>query len=128
MWQYVFIAPAYLRLAEEETENADIFLERTYSVLNKALVNDISNAEIYNNLAWAFAVRKVYPQETLEAAQRAHELAPEQAHIMDTLAEAYFALGDYEKAIQWEKEALKKDPQNAFYKAQLKKFQTMQKK
>jgi tetratricopeptide (TPR) repeat protein len=65
----------------------------------------------------------MYPEQTLEAAKRAHELAPDEPHIMDTLAEAYYITGDYDKAIYWEKEALKRTPDEEFYKKQLKKFE-----
>ncbi len=123
MWQYVFLAPAYLRLSKEEKEKEKIFLERAYSLLKKALESDIKYPEVYNSLAWEFALRKMYPEETLEAAKRAHELDPEDPNIMDTLAEAYYAKGDYKKAVYWEKKALEKEPNNEFFKKQLKKFQ-----
>ncbi len=122
MWQYIFIAPAYLRLADEEKDKADVFLRRLYSLLTIALKSDLKDPEIYNALAWEFALRRMYPEETLEAAQKALTLEPDQHHIMDTLAEAYYVMGDYEKAIHWENEALKREPDNIFYKNQLKKF------
>lgn len=123
MWQFNFLAPAYLRLADEEKDKAELFLKKTYFLLQIALESDIEDPETYNSLAWEFAVRKMYPEETLKAALRAHELAPEEAHIMDTVAEAYYVMGDYEKAIHWEKEALKRSPDEPFYKKQLKKFE-----
>lgn len=123
LWQFSFLAPAYLRLADEEKDKAEFFLKKTYSLLMIALESDLEDPEAYNSLAWEFAVRKMYPQETLRAAKRAHELAPEEAHIMDTLAEAYYVVGDYEKAVYWEKEALKQAPDEPFYKKQLRKFE-----
>lgn len=123
IWQYVFLAPAYLRLADEESDKTDIFLEITYSLLLIALKSDLKNPEVYNSLAWQFALRRMYPEETLEAAKKAHALAPEESHIMDTLAEAYYVVGNYEKAIYYEKEALKRSPEEEFYKKQLKKFE-----
>jgi uncharacterized Ntn-hydrolase superfamily protein len=123
MWQYIFLAPAYLRLADEEKDKADIFLKRTHTLLLTALGSDLSDPEVYNSLAWEFALRRMYPEQTLEAAKRAHELAPDEPHIMDTLAEAYYIIGDYDKAVYWEKEALKRTPDEEFYKKQLKKFE-----
>jgi|Deesub1362A_J573_1020465.scaffolds.fasta_scaffold00163_8 uncharacterized Ntn-hydrolase superfamily protein len=122
LWQYAFLAPAYLRLAKEEKDNEKVFLERALALLEKALKSDLKNPEVYNNLAWEFALRKMYPEKTLSAAKRAHELAPEDANIMDTLAEAYYAAGMYEKAVYWEKKALEKEPDNEFFKKQLRKF------
>lgn len=123
MWKYTFIAPAYLRIADEEDDNADIFLKRTYTLLCVALESDLQDPQIYNSLAWEFALRKMYPEETLKAAKKALDLAPEEANIMDTLAEAYYVLGSYEKAVYWEKEALKRTPDDDFFKKQLEKFE-----
>jgi uncharacterized Ntn-hydrolase superfamily protein len=120
MWQYAFMAPAYLQIAEAEKN--DVFLERTYALLIAALQSDLDDPEVYNSLAWEFALKKKYPKETLEAAKRAHELAPEEAHIIDTLAEAYYAAGDYKNAVMWEERALEKEPENEFYIQQLEKF------
>ncbi len=127
MWQFVFLAPAYLRLSKEEKKKERIFLERAHELLKKALKSDIKSPEVYNSLAWEFALRKVYPEETIELAKRALELDPDDPNIMDTLAEAYFAAGDYEKAIYWEKKALEKEPENEFFKKQLKKFEKRRK-
>jgi len=91
MWQFSFLAPAYLRLADEEKDKAEQFLRKTYSLLMIALESNLEDPESYNSLAWEFAVRKMYPQETLKAALRAHELAPDEAHIMDTLAEVVWS-------------------------------------
>jgi uncharacterized Ntn-hydrolase superfamily protein len=121
--KYVFLAPAYLRLADEEKDKAEVLLSMTYALLIKALESDIEDSGVYNNLAWEFALRKVYPEKTLEAAMKAHKLDPEDANIMDTVAEAYYAMGDYENAIRYEKEALKREPNNQFFAKQLEKFQ-----
>jgi uncharacterized Ntn-hydrolase superfamily protein len=120
--KYVFLAPAYLRLADEEEDKAQIFLSMTYALLIEALESDIKDSGVYNNLAWEFALRKVYPEKTLEAALNAHALDPEDANIMDTVAEAYYAMKDFENAIRYEEEALKREPDNQFFTNQLEKF------
>ncbi|HIE06364.1 MAG TPA: DUF1028 domain-containing protein [bacterium (Candidatus Stahlbacteria)] len=125
LWQYAFISTAYLRLAREEDN--PIFLKRARDLMVKALDSDLENANLFNNLAWEFALLKMYPHLTLKAAQRAHELAPDDANIMDTLAEAYYAAGNYQQAVEWEKRALKKEPENEFFKKQLEKFSEAQK-
>ncbi len=122
MWQYTFLAPAYARLASEEKDKEEIFMSRVYTLLVKALESDLDKPEIYNELAWELALRKKYPKETLEAALMAHDLAPDDPNIMDTVAEAYYAAGKYQKAIYWETEALKRAPNNEFFKKQLAKF------
>jgi uncharacterized Ntn-hydrolase superfamily protein len=122
LWQYAFMAPAYSRLADEKADKEEIYITRTHSLLVKALASDVPSAEAYNSLAWEFALRKKYPKETLEAALKAHSLAPDDANIMDTVAEAYYAAGNYEDAVQWETRALEIEPDNAFLQKQLKKF------
>jgi uncharacterized Ntn-hydrolase superfamily protein len=125
LWQFTFMAAAYIRLSDEigNMEQSEIDLARAYELMMKALKSGVESAEVFNSLAWEFAVRKKYPKETVLAANLAHELAPDDPNIMDTVAEAYFAAGDKSKAIYWEKEALKRDPENEFFKGQLKKFQ-----
>ena len=122
LWQYAFMAPAYLRLASENTSKEGLLLKKTYSLLIKALASDLESPEVYNSLAWEFALLKKYPKETLEAAKKAHALAPEDANITDTVAESFYAAGNYEEAVRWETNALKIEPENAFFKKQLEKF------
>jgi tetratricopeptide (TPR) repeat protein len=123
LWQYAFMAPAYLRLADEKPDKGEMYLAKTYSLMRKALASEVTSPEVYNSLAWEFALRQKYPEETLEAALKAHGLAPEDANIMDTVAEAYYAAGNYETAVEWETRALEIDPENDFFQKQLKKFQ-----
>jgi uncharacterized Ntn-hydrolase superfamily protein len=122
LWQYAFMAPAYLRLADEQKDKEDLFLKKTHALLIKALQSEIESPEVYNSLAWEFALLKKYPEETLQAAKKAHALAPDDANIMDTVAEAYYAAGDYEEAVKWETDALKIEPDNAFFLGQLEKY------
>ncbi len=122
MWQYAFLAPAYIRLSDEASHAGDKYLSRTYDLLIKAQKSGVESPEVFNSLAWEFAIRKKYPRETILAALLAHELAPDDPNIMDTVAEAYYAHAEYDQAIQWETRALKIDPQNEFFKSQLKKF------
>ena len=122
LWQYAFMAPAYLRLAGEQKDKENLFLKKTHALLTKALQSNLESPEVYNSLAWEFALLKKYPEETLLAAKKAHALAPEDANIMDTVAEAYYAAGDYEEAIKWETNALKIESENAFFRGQLEKY------
>jgi uncharacterized Ntn-hydrolase superfamily protein len=123
LWQYAFMAPAYLRLADEKPEKSEMYLAKTYALMRKALASESTSPEVYNSLAWEFALRQKYPKETLEAALKAHALAPEDANIMDTVAEAFYAAGKNQDAVEWETRALKIDPDNEFYQKQLKKFE-----
>lgn len=125
-WQYYFLLPAYLRLADEE--KSEKFFNRTLEILEKAMNTNIKDANIFNNIAWEFAIRKIFLDKAMIAAKKAIELAPDDANIMDTVAEVYYAIGDYKKAIEWEKKALNKEPNNQYFKKQLEKFKKGKKK
>jgi len=62
-----------------------------------------------NNMAWLYATAKDKefwkPRKALELAEKAAQYLPVRAHILDTLAEAYFVNGDLEKALEFEKRA-----------------------
>ncbi len=121
LWKYAFLAPAYLRLANED-DTAGAFRQRVQRLVARALDDQLDKAEIYNTLAWHLAMQRVYPEEALQAARRAHDLAPEDPNIMDTLAEACFAAGDSRQAVFYEEEALKHEPDNEFFRRQLERF------
>jgi Zn-dependent protease with chaperone function len=84
--------------------------------------------EILNNFAWLLATctdeALRNPKMALILAQKADSLK-KAAHILDTLAEAYFVNGIFEKAISTEKEAIslvEKEKDRLYFKNQLTKF------
>ncbi len=97
-------------------------MEYALGIMERIVEEKPDDAEAHNSLAWELASRKLYPERALEIALRANELAPEDANIMDTLAEAHYAAGDYASAIVWEEKALSFDPDNQFFIEQLEKF------
>ena len=84
------------------------------------------SANILNNLAWLLVTCENQdlrnPVRALDYARRAAgiEKAP---HILDTLAESYYANGNIIPAIETEKKALEMMPANrTYYEKQLEKF------
>ena len=75
-----------------------------------------------NSLAWFAATHDFHLDEALEAAQRAVGLEPKNSNIMDTLAETYYRMGNFDKAIEVQKEALEITPDDKYLKDQLVKF------
>jgi len=121
LWEYNFMVETYLDAnGEKDKEYAMIIIERI-------LGENIDNAEIFNSLAWALATRRAMPDKAVAIALRAQSLAPDDPNIMDTLAETYYAAKQYNSAVEWEKRALKADPQNEFFKKQLAKFKKAKK-
>jgi membrane associated rhomboid family serine protease/tetratricopeptide (TPR) repeat protein len=74
-------------------------------------------AEAHNNLAWLYATcddpKYRDPKAALEHAQRAVVLTQwKDGGVIDTLAEAHFANGDYQQAVEIQKKALALEPGN----------------
>jgi Zn-dependent protease with chaperone function len=92
----------------------------------RALVFDPDHARALNNLAWLYVtcpdVRMRQPEQALNLALRAAALSSE-AHVLDTLAEAYYVNGDFKNAVAAGERALDAAGENyTYYQDQLKKF------
>lgn len=82
----------------------------------KVLELDDSNVMALNNLAYTLAVER--PDEALQLAQKAAELAPDDPHVQDTLALAHYRKGQYSAALQYLKRAVGRPtatPQQQFH-------------
>jgi uncharacterized Ntn-hydrolase superfamily protein len=122
MWKYAFLVPAYLRMAEENRNSSDSFRLRVHGLIGKALDGNLDKPEICNSLAWHLSQRKGFAQESIMLARRAHELAPQDPNIMDTLAEAFFVAGEIPDALHYAREAIKREPGNGYFQQQLERF------
>ncbi len=102
--------------------------QRALVAYNKALELDPENHVVLNNLAWLLLTSEDStlrnPLRALILAQRA-VLKNTQAHVLDTLATAYWANGLVEEAIRTEMEALNgATSQREFYREQIEKFRS----
>jgi Zn-dependent protease with chaperone function len=91
-----------------------------------ALSIDRDNPRVLNNLAWLYATCE---DESIRNAAMAVTLAKqtvrieEKSHFYDTLAESYYAAGEYKEAIEAERKALAlADSDKSYYENQLAKF------
>lgn len=87
---------------------------------------DPQNVEALNNLAWLYATCEVaayrQPIKALQHALAAAAIRPD-PHVLDTLAESYYANGRFQDAIGAISAALeKKPPDEAYYRRQLQRF------
>jgi Tfp pilus assembly protein PilF len=98
--------PALLLLAhiEDQAGNATGAIERYRAVLTV----DSANLEALNDLAYLLAGQN--PGEALVPAQKAVELAPDNADVQDTLGFVFYRKGDYRQATNYVKAAVAKDP------------------
>lgn len=116
LWEPVFLFPVYIDAGREP--------EQSYAmaIMERSLSMGQPDAETLNAFAWTLAERGIYPERALELAMQAHMASPEDANIMDTLAQACYSAGQYEQAVTWESEALRREPDGQFFQQQLAKF------
>jgi len=98
---------------------------RTYE---RAITLNPEAASALNNLAWlltgADAPELREPERSLELARRAVKVS-DAAHVLDTLAEAHYANGEFEEALRVGREALARaEGDRSHYRAQLRKFRS----
>jgi Flp pilus assembly protein TadD len=100
--------------------------ENAESVLKKAYELAPQDATVLNNLAWFYATAPspyTDPPTALKLAREAATLDPE-PHILDTLAEAYYANRRYEDALDAIRKALSRQPKNReYFLEQMRKFE-----
>ncbi len=76
-----------------------------------------------NGFAWNAAQAGLALEEATDIAHKAVRLSDEDPGIMDTLAEVYFARGQYEEAVSWIKRAIAKEPDDQYFQDQLARFE-----
>ncbi len=106
-----------------ETELVDELFEEAakgfYSILSK-----YPESSLYlNNYAWICSKARKNLDNAIELSRRSIEHRPVKSGQYDTLAELYFATGDYDKAIKTIQRAIEINPTREYYQRQLKKFQ-----
>jgi uncharacterized Ntn-hydrolase superfamily protein len=95
---------------------------RIGATLRSTLQRPNASASTLNALAWYCATANMYLEESLEAAQRAVELEPENTGILDTLGETLFRLNRREDALEVIERALEIDPDDEYLKRQKERF------
>ena len=101
--------------------------------LGAAVLLAPKDPEVINTLAWFLVTAKDQslrrPKQALILAQKAVAISPK-PHIWDTLAEAFWANGHYERAVAAARTALSSNPKDKldYYQKQLRRFQIAAKK
>ena len=91
--------------------------EKSYNAVIKL---QPTNAAAFNNLAWVSG--RLNRPNAIELAEKALQMAPQQAAFMDTLAVLLSDKGDYAKALEWQNKAMVAQPQNTLFKMNLAKI------
>ncbi len=91
---------------------------------HEELLRDFPRSALYHNdLAWLSANLDRDLDKALLHAQKAVELDPQSAGILDTLAEVHFRRGNRAEAARLAKRCLEMDPDGEHYKKQLARFE-----
>ncbi len=90
----------------------------------RKLIKKYPGKNSLNAMAWEFSQRGMNLDAAEEAAKAALKEAGDDAGIMDTLAEVYFAQGSYDLAIDLAKKEISLDPDDAYFRRQLEKYES----
>ena len=98
------------------------------AIMQKGVDLGVESAPLLNNLAWFYATSEDAglrdPKKAVELATKAVAITRQRnASIVDTLAEAYFAAGDKDKAVEYERKALAIAPNREDLKQHLARYQ-----
>jgi tetratricopeptide (TPR) repeat protein len=115
------LVPALDRLGRKK--EADDLFARALAVQRKRCDDYPRAAWLHNNLAWMSACCRRDLDAALEQARRAVELDPAGTGYLDTLAEVHFQRGERDQAIAAMKRCLERQPGEAYYRKQLKRFE-----
>jgi tetratricopeptide (TPR) repeat protein len=117
----IHFVPALRKLGR--TKEADALIDKVRGVYADLMRDYPDWGGGHNALAWMYARCRMNLDEALTHARKAVELRPEQTAFLDTLAEVHFQKGDTDKAIELMKKCLEREPENDFYRKQLKRYE-----
>jgi tetratricopeptide (TPR) repeat protein len=118
------IAIDVVPILEQRGENVDanLLFQWAYDDMKKKLDADPRNPDKLNSIAWLCAECGRKLPEARQWAEQAAAILPNNAAILDTLADTNFRLGRYEDAVRIERQASNLDPNDAFMRKQVERF------
>lgn len=127
LWERFFLIDAHGRIGDEyvkegKSELASLEYERAMKILNGVIAENPDDPDLLNEVAWFMVLRDISLKQARVLIDKALEIKPEDANILDTAALIYFKLGYKKKAVELEEKALKLDPENKYFKEMLEKF------
>jgi hypothetical protein len=109
-------------IAQGQQDVAEQMFQRFEKRLLEHLKHWPNDATSHNNLAWMYARCDKNLDAALLHAQRAVELSPHSAVLLDTLAEVHFRRKQYSLAISKMQECIALDPRESHLRKQLERF------
>jgi tetratricopeptide (TPR) repeat protein len=116
---------ALVRLADDTgaTKQAGTIFKLGYDSYVSLTRDYPQSGGLHNQLAWAESRCRRNLDNSLSEAKRAVELDPQSTASLDTLAEAYYQLHDFQKAVDLSKHCIELDPDTPMFRDRLARFQ-----
>lgn len=118
-------------LTEAQKAEYDLRYKDAINDLEKALQLMPQSIDALDRMAWILVSARdkafLDPPRALELARKAHSIAPDSAHVCDTLAEALFVTGNREKALEMARRAWYLEPLSDYYKSRVEHFVSQKK-
>jgi hypothetical protein len=102
---------------------AEKLFQEAYEAFDKVCRDFPRSGSHHNQAAWLAARCGQRLDDALAHAEQAVALNGEKMSYVDTLAEVHFRRGDVQRAIELEKQALKREPNNQHFQEQLRRFE-----
>jgi tetratricopeptide (TPR) repeat protein len=104
------------------TVDANLLFKWAYDPMKRKLDADPENPENLNGLAWLCAKCDRDLEQAKAWAEKAASIMPDNAAILDTLAEVNFHLGHPQESLRLELRASSLQPDDSFMKLQIERF------
>jgi tetratricopeptide (TPR) repeat protein len=110
-------------LSPEQRQQTDAWIATAAAEFRRQIAESPGDPLPYNQLAWLLSNTDRDQQEALKCSLESLKLRPDSAGFMDTLARCYFAVQDYQRAVEWQLKAVAGEPNSGLMKRQLELFQ-----
>jgi Flp pilus assembly protein TadD len=120
----ILIAMYRLKEADEDFRQKTRERIRAASAYQQQLIDEYPDIPtLYNQWAWLISNTEGDQAKAVEYSRRSLELSPNEPSYLDTLGRCYFAVGDLENAVKYQRRAVKRAPHYRVMQRQLKQFE-----
>ena len=120
----VLIAMYHLQGADKSFRQSTLArIRRASKVLENRIQEDPDNPQHYNHWAWLISNTEGDYQKAVRYSLRSLELSPNSPSLLDTLGRCYYAAGDLDNAIKYQRQAVQRHPQVVVMRRQLEQFE-----
>lgn len=99
-------------------------IRHTAAAIGLEIEQDPENSQHYNHWAWLISNTEGDYEQAVKYSLRSLELSPDSPSYLDTLGRCYYAAGDLEKAVKFQREAVRRHPHLQVMRDQLQLFES----